>query len=50
VISTQSGVSGAGTISVPDTLPQATCWYRAEFQNGAGSKAALTTPVFIYMR
>jgi len=49
-ISTQTGLTGAGTLAVPDTLPQASCWYRAEFHNNNFSQAALTTQAYIYMR
>lgn len=50
VISTQTGLTGAGTLAVPDTLPQMSCWYRAEFHNNNFTQSALTTQAYIYMR
>ena len=49
LVSSTSGLTGAGTLQVPDTLPQSTCWYRAEVRNSVLTESALTTPAFIYM-
>ncbi len=45
----QSGLVGAGTLQVADTLPTNSCWYRAEVHNNAYSQSAVTTPVFVRM-
>ncbi|MHC4823169.1 MAG: CehA/McbA family metallohydrolase [Planctomycetota bacterium] len=50
LISTTSGLTGAGSFQVQDTLPTSTCWYRAEVQNVGFTESALTTPVFIGVR
>lgn len=49
LVSSQSGITGSGTLTVPDTLPQSTCWYRAEVRNTILTESALTTPVFVHM-
>lgn len=50
VVSQQTGLTGSGTLQLPDTLPQVSSWYRAEFHNGAFTQSALTTPVFVFLR
>ena len=49
LISSTSGLTGSGTLQVPDTLPTSTCWYRAEVNNSILTESALTTPVFVHM-
>lgn len=50
IIHTVSGLTGAGTLQVPDTLPTSSCWYRAEVHNATFQQGAVTTPVFITLR
>jgi hypothetical protein len=50
LVSSTPGLTGQGTLQVPDTLPQSTCWYRAEVRNTILTESALTTPVFVYMQ
>jgi hypothetical protein len=50
LVSSTSGLTGAGTLTVPDILPQSTCWYRAEVVNTILTESALTTPVFVHMQ
>ena len=49
LVSSQSGITGSGTLTINDTLPQSTCWYRAEVRNTILTESALTTPVFVHM-
>jgi len=50
LVSSITGLTGAGTLQVPDILPQSTCWYRAEVNNSILTESALTTPVFVHMQ
>ena len=50
VIHTSTGLTGAGSFQVQDTLPSSSCWYRAEVHNVAFQEAAVTTPAFITLR
>ncbi|MCP4092068.1 MAG: CehA/McbA family metallohydrolase [Planctomycetes bacterium] len=49
LVSSQSGITGSGTLNVGDSLPNRTCWYRAEVRNTTLTESALTTPVFVHM-
>ncbi|MFK5956007.1 MAG: hypothetical protein QM477_06130 [Planctomycetota bacterium] len=50
IIHSATGLTGAGTLQVPDFLPSSSCWYRAEVHNNTFSEAAVTTPMFITLR
>jgi hypothetical protein len=46
-----NGITGSGSVVFPATVePNATAWYRAEVTHADGSRAAITSPVFIFIR
>lgn len=47
VISSVSGLTGGGSISVTDPLPNRSCYWRAELVNTNYTESAMTTPVFL---
>jgi hypothetical protein len=50
LIHASTGLTGAGSFQVQDTLPTSSSWYRAEVHNAAFQEAAVTTPMFITLR